>query len=193
MMNSEFMKHFNWVKEMLNQKLDGYFDLETVEYAILHRLHSEWSEENGLQLLKDLDEKYGETAKRTVSEFMKANILRDWAAIGERDAHEGTEIDDFFRVLWEPLKNTGFEYTRQNKENIVELIVTRCPVFELAEKTGMHEWFYHMACTSDFYTTPSFKKTFFGRIGFILPYITVLLLISLIVSAIIKKLSSLSC
>lgn len=162
-MNNEFNRHFSWVRELLDQKLDNSFQCGSVEYEILQKMKCSWTADNGIELLKEMDETYGEAAKNAVAEFLKLNLLRDWAQVGEKEAHEGTEIDDFFRILWEPLQKTGFEFTRKDNGGVVELTVTRCPVFELAEKTGMHEWFYRIACTSDFYSTPSFSS----EIGFI--------------------------
>lgn len=156
------MRHFGWVRELLNQELDKDFHCEPVESEILHQLKSNWREDNSLELLGELDEKYGKAAKQTVAEFLKANILRNWAAIGVKEARQGSEIDDFIRVFWEPLQKRGFEYTLKNEDGIVAFTVTRCPIFELAEKTGMHEWFYNMACLSDYYIAPSFSC----RIGF---------------------------
>ena len=76
----------------------------------------------------------------------------------ETEAHEGTEIEDFIRVLWDPLKAQGFEYTAQRESGSAEFRVTRCPVHALAEKTGMHDWLYHLACATDYYTTPAFSS-----------------------------------
>ncbi len=163
MMNSEFERHFCWVREMINQNLDSEYHGEPLDYEILQTMKSTWTADHGLEMLKELDENYGDAAKHAVTEFMKPNLQRDWAAIGKNEAHEGTEIEDFIRVLWEPLKKSGFEFDRKNNGSITQFTVTRCPVFEFAEKTGMHEWFYHMSCMTDFFTTPSFSD----KIGFI--------------------------
>ncbi len=161
-MYKEFMRHFRWVRELLDQEIDGDIPLESSEYAILRRLKYDWKEDNGIELLRALDENYGETARLAVAKFLKVQVTGERAAIGEKEAREGTEIDDFFRVLWEPLRTMGFEYTLKNENGVVGLKVTRCPIFELAEKTGMHEWFYSMACAIDYHTTPSFS----AQIGF---------------------------
>lgn len=161
-MNEELMRYLGWVRELLNADFNGDFSSTSVESIILHQLRGDWRDDNGIEAFRALEEKYGDTAKRTISEFLKVNIQRDWVAIGKKEAHDGTEIDDFFHVLWEPLRKTGFEYERKVSGRIIELTVTRCPVFELAKQTGMHDWFYRMACMSDYFTTPSFSS----KIGF---------------------------
>jgi hypothetical protein len=35
--------------------------------------------------------------------------------------------------------------------------VTKCPVHDLARKTGLRRWLYHLACATDFYSTPAFS------------------------------------
>ena len=161
-MNVEFMKQFDWLGTILNQELTNFYDIDTIEYKVIDHLKEGWEKKDGIGLLKELTAEYGEKAGQTVEQFLKINILRDWAEIGKKEANKGTEVKDFIRMLWEPLKEKGFKYEYKEENNIVTFHLTKCPVYELAEKTDMHEWFYHIACASDFYTTPSFSK----EIGF---------------------------
>lgn len=161
-MNEEFMKNFGWIGDILNQELHTYYDTKSIEYKILKDLKDQWGKQDGITMLKRLDDTYGSTVLKAVAHFLKINILKAWKKTGEKEAHEGIEIDDFIRLLWVPLKDTGFEYTYKKEDNKVTFHVTKCPVFDLAEKTGMHQWFYHLACVTDFYSTPAFSS----NIGF---------------------------
>ncbi|MBN1440823.1 MAG: L-2-amino-thiazoline-4-carboxylic acid hydrolase [Anaerolineales bacterium] len=129
----------------------------SAEYSILTDLKDGWGKRDTAGLLAELDAKYGTAAGETVEKFLAARIGRDWKAIGEREARAGTKIEDFIRVLWEPLQDRGFEYSHERSGNTVKFCVTKCPVADLAERTGLQRWMHHMACATDFYTTPAFS------------------------------------
>jgi hypothetical protein len=102
-------------------------------------------------------------AGAAVEKFLALTIARDWKAVGEGESHPGTEIEDFIRVLWQPLKESGeFEFGVERTGGRVVFNVTRCPIHNLARKTGLRDWPFHLACATDFYTTPAFCP----RIGF---------------------------
>ncbi len=163
-MLDEFQAVFGWIGGVLERPLTDSFDARSAEYAILAQLKDGWGKRDTVELLKGLTAEHGDRAGKTVERFLELNIRRDWAEIGKTEAHAGTEIEDFIRVLWDPLKAQGFEYTIQREGGSAEFRVTRCPVQALAEKTGMHEWFYHLACATDHYTTPAFSpKIRFSR------------------------------
>lgn len=161
-MKDEFLKHFGWLAETLKRPTSDFFEESSEEYAIIERLKEGWGKRDTVQLLKGLTAQYGDKAGETVEEYLKLNIMKDWAETGRKEAREGTEIEDFLRLLWEPLNGLGFEYGVSKENGRTTFCVKKCPVFELAEKTGMHKWLYHMACATDFYTTPSFSP----KIGF---------------------------
>ena len=69
---------------------------------------------------------------------------------------------DFFSHFAQDKNKFNLVKTFKNEDNIFTFNVSKCPIYDLAEKTGMHEWLYHMGCSTDFYSTPSFSK----EIGF---------------------------
>ena len=164
-MRDELQPVVGWIGGVLERPLSDTFNARSKEYAILAELKEGWGKRDTVELLKGLTTEHGDAAGKAVERFLELNIRRDWAEIGKTEAHEGTEIEDFIRVLWDPLEAQGFEYTIQREgDGTAELRVTRCPVFELAKKTGMHDWLYHLACATDYYTTPSFSsKIHFSR------------------------------
>jgi predicted ArsR family transcriptional regulator len=164
-MHDEFLEVVGWVGGVLERPLTDTFAPNSTEYAILAQLKEGWGKRDTAELLQELTAEHGDRAGRAVEKFLELNIRKDWPEIGKAEAHEGTEIEDFIRVLWDPLEAQGFEYTiRREGDGTAELRVTRCPVFELAKKTGMHDWLYHLACATDYYTTPSFSsKIHFSR------------------------------
>ncbi len=161
-MKDEFMRLFGWISDLFGRQTSDFFDEESKEHAIIERLKAGWEKTDPAELLKSLTNEYGDKAGQTVERYLELNILKDWAEIGSKEAHEGSEIEDFIRVLWVPLKDSGFEYDIAREHGKSTFCVKKCPVYELAEKTGLHEWFYHLACSSDYHTPRAFSP----RIGF---------------------------
>jgi predicted ArsR family transcriptional regulator len=156
-MQDEFLTHFGWIANTLNQPLQDYFKEDSREYAILSDFKEGWGKRDTAGLLAELSTKYGDAAGAAVEKFLALNIARDWKAIGEKEAHPGTEIEDFIRVLWQPLKESGaFDFSEERAGGRVVFCVTRCPIYDLAKKTGQRQWLHHLACSTDFYTTPAF-------------------------------------
>jgi hypothetical protein len=162
-MQDEFQKHFGWITDILERPLPDFFPENSKEYTILADFKNGWGKRDTAALLADLTSRYGDAAGAAVERFLERNITRDWKAVGERESHPGTEIDDFIRVLWQPLKESGeFEFTTTRKNTTVVFCVTKCPIHELARRTGLRQWLYHLACSTDFYSTPAFD----AKIGF---------------------------
>lgn len=161
-MPDELQANFRWINDLLKRPISDFFKVDSPEHTILTRMKNEWGKRDTAELLAGLKTEYGNKALQAVDKFLKLNIARGWAEVGKKEAHKGTEIDDFIRVLWEPLKEQGFEFTIKREGKTAIFCVKKCPIYELAKKTGMHEWLYHLACLTDFYSTPAFSK----KIGF---------------------------
>ncbi|MDD5622961.1 MAG: L-2-amino-thiazoline-4-carboxylic acid hydrolase [Actinomycetota bacterium] len=161
-MNDEFQKHFQWFSDLLKNPIPDLFEVGSIEHTIITKIKNEWGKCAIVKLLTGLKEEYGKKAFKAVDKYLELNISRDWAEIGKREAHEGTEIEDFIRLLWSPLRGQGFEFTIKCENGASVFCVKKCPVYELAEKTGMHKWLYHLACATDFYATRAFSE----KIGF---------------------------
>jgi hypothetical protein len=163
MMQDEFLKYFGWIAGTLDQPIQNFFKKDSREYAILSDFKNGWGKRDTAGLLTELTARYGAAAGAAVEKYLALNIARDWKAAGEKEAHPGTEIDDFIRVLWQPLKEGGeFDFTMERTGGSVVFRVTRCPIYDLAKKTGHRQWLHHMACSTDFYSTPAFH----AKIGF---------------------------
>ena len=156
-MQDEFLTLLDWFAELLKRPLSDFFSVDSLEHQILSRLKDGWGRRDTAELLKELSAEYGEAAGEAVEKFLELNLVKDWAEIGKEEAHEGTEIEDFIRVLWEPLQDLGFQYEINHEGGRAEFVVTHCPVHQLAERTGMRDWLYHLACSTDFFSTRGFS------------------------------------
>lgn len=156
-MQDRFITYFGWFTDMLNRPQTNFFKPGSQEHTIIARLQDEWGSRDTAKLLTELSQTYGDEAGETVEEYLRVNMRKDWAQIGKQEAHEGTEIEDFVRVLWGPLKEMGFEYTMTKTDLSTKFHVTKCPLHELAKETGMHKWLYHLACSIDPHTSEGFS------------------------------------
>jgi predicted ArsR family transcriptional regulator len=162
-MNDEFLVLFAWITDMLRENPVGdVFAEGSEEHEILTAFREGWGARDTAQLLRGLTAAYGEKAGQAVENYMASVIRKDWAQTGKREAHEGTEIEDFIRLLWDPLKGQGFSFTFARASGRTTFHVTKCPIYELAERTGLHDWLYHLACATDFHTPGAFCP----KIGF---------------------------
>lgn len=64
---------------------------------------------------------------------------------------EGSSLDDFIRLLWGPLPELGFEFSREQLENGIQFCVTTCPQHQLAVDMGgsTADWLFHLVCATD--------------------------------------------
>lgn len=162
-MKDEFLQYFSWITDLFKRPTSEIFNAETEEYVIMERLKDGWGKGDTAGLLKKLTAEYGDKAGQTMEKYLELILLKDWAETGRKEGHDGTEIEDFIRLLWDPLKEQGFEYTMSRKDGHTKFTVTKCPIHQLAEMTGMHEWLYHLACSTD----PHSCRGFCSKIGFI--------------------------
>ncbi len=153
----QLLMSFSYLTPMFEQKSVDRMPLEESEKAIVREIIADWGKTDTEELLKGMSEKYGEAAPKAVGKFIAEGVKEDWVATGKREAHEGTELQDFIRLLWGPLKEQGFVYTSETRGEDTEFHVTKCPLYDLAEKTGLYDWLYQFACATDFYSSVSFS------------------------------------
>jgi predicted ArsR family transcriptional regulator len=160
--HDEFQKHFWWIGGLLGRPISDVFEEGSSEHAVIERLKQEWGKRDTAELLRGLTTDFGDVAGQAVERFLEVNILKDWAVVGAKEAHAGTEVEDFIRVLWAPLRELGFVFTVERNGDGAAFCVTTCPIHDLAERTGLHDWLYRLACSTD----PHTARAFSPRLGF---------------------------
>jgi predicted ArsR family transcriptional regulator len=110
-------------------------------------------------LLRGLEEQLGPQVVEVVERISGEAIRARWAQIAEK---EGNTIEDFIRVLWEPLRAEGFEFTSEVVEGGVQMRCTRCPLVDLAREIDAADWLYRLNCGSD----PHMVAGFNPKMGF---------------------------
>lgn len=149
---------FSYLTPAFQQKSVEQMPLEEEEKVIVKEFAAGWGKTDTVELLKGLSEKYGQAAPKAVGRFVAESTKQDYSAAGASEAHEGTEIEDFIRVLWGPLADLGFVYTSKTDGTDKVFHVTKCPLHDLAVMTGLNDWLYQLACNTDFYSAPAFSS-----------------------------------
>ena len=155
-------EQISWLDGILthpqNQNLFQYENLFITQQELADR----WVGENRLALLDDLASKFGEESVIAVlDQIIYANCKRNWEHVGQEGENS---FDRFLQLLWEPLRESGFEYSFVTHGNKTTFCVTTCPMYDLAKKIGAEKWLYHLVCLTDEPTITGFNpKIIFSR------------------------------
>lgn len=135
----------NFIQEQIYQRM-----------VMLNRYHTQ----DKAELLYALKECFGEEVFRIVEKVECEKAVREWQYHAKQT--EDNSIEALIRLLWEPLKEKGFEYTAEKQENGIQMRCTRCPVYEMAKEMDATELMYHHTCSTDECIASAFNP----RIGF---------------------------
>jgi predicted ArsR family transcriptional regulator len=140
-------EQINWLDRMITHPENRDLFHSKDQLLIEGQLSNRWLKENRLDLLNDLSERFGEAEVLTViDKIIYTNCKRDWDQAGkERD----NSLTNFLKILWEPLKESGFDYSFKKEGNKTKFKVLKCPMFDLAQKIGAKKWLYHLVCLTD--------------------------------------------
>jgi len=128
-------------------------DRSTIQRELARR----WVDENRMELLDGLADRFGEEEVLAVIDTIIAvNCRRDWTRIGKES--ENNSLDAFIQKLWGPLKDIGFEYSVEKTGNQTKFCVTKCSMYDLARSIGAEKWFYHLVCLTDEHTVTGFNS-----------------------------------
>lgn len=113
-----------------------------------------------LWVLAGLEQRLGAQVAGAVDDLVAQDVRAEWA---ERAAREGSNtIDDLIRLLWEPLRAQGFEFTHEKTPDGVQMRCTRCPLADIAREINGAAWMFKLTCATDEHSTAGFNP----KIGF---------------------------
>jgi hypothetical protein len=108
-----------------------------------------------IRFLNEMEKTVGEDVEKVLKSLVAKDEHSHWAAIAK--TKKSRTLDDFFRLLWDPLPLMGFECTGKKQGDMIQGIVTRCPVYELSRHIGGEKWLYILACERDFHNIRGFN------------------------------------
>ncbi|RLD07223.1 MAG: hypothetical protein DRI65_05120 [Chloroflexota bacterium] len=81
--------------------------------------------------------------------------MSQWSEIAR--AEESHSVADLIRLLWEPLKTRGFEFTVEQKEDGIQVYCTKCALYDLAREINGTDWMFYLNCGTDPYIVEGFN------------------------------------
>lgn len=119
-----------------------------------------WHNLEKVALLAALRNRFGNGVVTVLGEVIAERAQRYGSMIARREGV--SSIEDLLRLLWEPERANGLEYTVERGPDGVQILCTRCPVYDLAREIDAQEWMYHLVCAAD----PHIASGFNPKIGF---------------------------
>lgn len=134
------------------------------EAKVLDKISAGWKTETPKhEILKHVVGDYGlDTVNTVIDKVIAAHIRLKWAELAASQTSTG--IDDLHRLLWEPLRKAGFDFTVDRAEGKASYRCTACPNAVLGEVFGIRDFMYHLVCSGDGPLTEGFNpKISFSR------------------------------
>jgi predicted ArsR family transcriptional regulator len=91
-----------------------------------------------------------------VDEMVAERTRKQWQEIAQREQNH--RVADLIRVLWEPTRTRGFEFTVEEHDDGVQIYCTRCALYDLAREINGTEWMFHLNCSTDPHIVDGFNS-----------------------------------
>jgi hypothetical protein len=155
-------EQISWLDGVITDVENPSLFSDESQSAIQKELSDRWIEENRLELLNDLADRFGEEeVLAVIDKIIYANCRKGWEQVAKENDNS---LDNFIEILWGPLQESGFEYSFGKEGNKTKFRVTQCPMYDLAKKLGAESWLYHLVCLTDEPTVVGFnRKVAFSR------------------------------
>ncbi len=141
-------EHISWLDKIITHPDNATLFADATQSAIQQELSARWINENRLDLLNELADKFSEADMLAViDKIIFTNCQRNWRQIGLETGDNS--LEKFLELLWGPLPEVGFEFTSEKKSNQTQFHVTQCSMYELAKALGAEKWLYHLVCLTD--------------------------------------------
>jgi len=111
-------------------------------------------------VLKMMAERFGEVAYQVFVKERGKEIVKHMRNKAEKLGDNSLEA--FIVDQWETLPDQGYKYTIEKTDSGYQMIVTKCPLHELAKQHGTTEQMFYMCCEGDQFAPEGFNP----EIGF---------------------------
>lgn len=161
-MNNDIIKtSLPWVTPWFINPYGMEIQLDDRERIVLDEISSRWQSTDTLDLLNELGKRFGrDIVASVIDKVVAAHIQPEWEENGRKQPTTG--LDDFIRLMWEPLPSAGFAATITRQPDGVQIRCTFCPLAETGLKNDAAFWMYHLVCSGDPYAASGFNP----QIGF---------------------------
>lgn len=125
----------------------------------LKAVHTQYIKQQ-IVLLNALKKELGPTVCHLVEEANNREICQTFYNLAQQTGQNS--IEDLLKLLWEPLRSRGYDFTVERRDSGVQIHCTACPYATLYRALGGAEWGYTMFCAADAALTQAFNP----HIGF---------------------------
>jgi predicted ArsR family transcriptional regulator len=112
------------------------------------------------KLLRIMKNHFGEEAYRAVVQGNGEGVIKQWKKKAEQAGDNS--IESLIKLLWEPLRAYGFEYTMEETKTGIQMNCTKCWSHDFAVRKKITEEMFYLACETD----PFIVEGFNPNIGF---------------------------
>jgi len=125
---------------------------------LVHSIRSARSTPTKLKsLLEKYEVEYGRKTDSEVLEIIAEETREGWAGIAiDRGSNS---IDDLLDTLWKSFGDIGGEFTVHQKEGIVKIHATKCPMAETYQDLGKEEYGLIFHCSTDPHIVAGFNES----------------------------------
>jgi len=99
-------------------------------------------------MLGKIEKQYGPEASESAATAYCDCAVNSFIITASSNSNERT-IMDLIQLLWEPLKNFGFNFTIEEHEDGTQVTCTRCPWAIMFKTLGAEKWGYVLQCAAD--------------------------------------------
>jgi hypothetical protein len=150
-----------WITSWFTTPNLAFLNLNDLEKNVLSEISIHWPHTEKVALFNSLGMKFGQqVVYDVIDKVVEANIRLEWEDLARKKPSR--TMDDFVRLLWEPLPSQGFDITIEKQTNGIQIHCSRCPHAELARQIGSAELLYHLVCSGDQHAAAGFNP----KIGF---------------------------
>jgi predicted ArsR family transcriptional regulator len=98
-------------------------------------------------LVRAMEAQYGLDVQKAIEHIPCDQAREKWAQ--RADAKDDHSLEGLLETLWAPLKERGFEFTREDKLGGVQYVVTKCPKADLARGLDAVDLGFMFFCATD--------------------------------------------
>jgi predicted ArsR family transcriptional regulator len=113
-----------------------------------------------VNFLEGLKQQFGARIAEMTSQLISEEEQVRWCAVAKQQ--QDHSIEQFIRLVWEPLIPLGFQFTTEKRADGIQLHCTSCPIHELSKAIGGAEWLALLECDKDLHNVKGFNP----KIGF---------------------------
>lgn len=113
-----------------------------------------------IALLNGIQKEFGDGVEEVVKKTYTEEICKPYLAIAEGIGEKN--IENLIKILWEPLRNYGYQFTIEEKDGGVQVQCTACPYATLYNALNGADWGFKLYCAADEYLVHAFNP----EIGF---------------------------